>query len=123
MHGKRQLRVADQIREILSELLQSEADDPRLDGVTIMAVSIDRELMYATVYVNSLRGEDARDDIMLALAAAAGFLRRELGRRIRIQHTPELRFEWDESLAYGDRIEGLLNSLNSPGPAEDEYDE
>lgn len=114
MPSKRQLRVAEQIREVLSELLQFEVEDPRLSGVTVMDVTIDRELMYATVYVNALGGEDVRDEVMTALGSAAGFLRRELGKQIRIQHTPELRFYWDETLAHADRIETLLDSLDIP---------
>ncbi|HEC24095.1 MAG TPA: 30S ribosome-binding factor RbfA [Chloroflexi bacterium] len=114
MQTKRQRRVAEQIQEILSELIQFEADDPRLDGVTIMDVEIDRELMYATVYVNALRGEEVREEVMTALSAAQGFLRSELGKRVRLQHTPELRFKWDESLSYADRIDSLLDSLEIP---------
>jgi ribosome-binding factor A len=114
MPSKRQLRVAEQIREILSELLQFEASDPRLSGVTVMEVTVDRELMYATVYVHALGGEDARDEVMAALDSAQGFLRRELGGRMYIQHTPELRFHWDETLSHAERIEDLLDSLDIP---------
>lgn len=113
MLSKRQKRVGDQIREILSELLAFEASDPRLAGVTVMDVEIDRELMYANVYVTSLDGDEARGEVMRALESAGGFLRRELGSRMRLQRTPELRFKWDESLAYGDHIDQLLNSLES----------
>lgn len=113
MASKRQRRVAVQIQEILSELLQFEVDDPRLAGVTVMEVSVDRELMYATVYVSALAGEDAREEVLPALQNASGFLRYELGRRVRLQNTPELRFKWDETLEQADRIEHLLNSLKS----------
>src|SRR5687767_4883898 len=114
MQTKRQKRVGDQIREVLSELFTFEVHDPRLRGVTVMDVEVDRELMYATVYVTALDGDEARDHVMQALNSAAGFLRRELGQRLRLQHTPEIRFSWDESIAYGDRIERLLDSLDSP---------
>lgn len=113
MRSKRQKRVADQLREILSELLMYEAEDPRLSGITVMDVDIDRELMYADVFVSSLDGDNAREEVLGALETAKGFLRRELGTRMRLQHTPELRFHWDESLGYGDRIENLLNSLDT----------
>ncbi len=115
MRTKRQKRVADQVREVLSELLTYEARDPRLEGVTVMDVEIDRELMYATVYVSSLGGDEVRDQVMHALASATGFLRHELGSRMRLQRTPELRFAWDETMAYGDRIERLLDTLDTPG--------
>jgi len=114
MRSKRQKRVADQIREILSELLTFEVSDPRLAGVTVMDVDIDRELMYADVWVTALGTDDSRTEIIGALGHAQGFLRRELGSRMHIQYTPQLRFHWDESLAYGDHIENLLSSLNAP---------
>jgi ribosome-binding factor A len=87
-----------------------------------MDVTIDRELMYADVYVSSLQGEDARTEVMQALDSAQGYLRRELGRRVRLQRTPELRFAWDESLAYGERIESLLDSLLPSNPSDHDDD-
>lgn len=86
-----------------------------------MDVTIDRELMVATVYVNSLAGEDAQKDVMAGLSKAAGFLRRELGRRVRLQNTPELRFKWDETLEAAAKIDALIRSLHEaepPQPAE-----
>lgn len=112
MPTQRQRRVADQIREILAELIQFEAEDPRLEGVTVMDVTIDRELMVATVYVNSLAGEEAQQEVMAGLSKAAGFLRRELGKRVRLQHTPELRFKWDETLEAAAKIDALIRSLH-----------
>lgn len=127
MDSKRQRRVADQIHEILSELLQFEIRDPRLSDVTVMEVRVDRELMYATVYVAAMGGDEERDEILDGLASAAGFLRRELSQRVRFQHTPELRFVWDESITHAERIDDLLDSLDIPpedGPETDdqEYD-
>ena len=119
MQSKRQKRVGEQIRAILSELFTYDIDDPRLDGVTVMDVEIDRELMYAEVFVSSLHGDAAREKVMEALQSASGFLRRELGSRMRVQHTPELRFSWDESLSYGDRIENLLSSLKHTDGGDD----
>ena len=121
MDSKRQRRVADQIHEILSELLQFEVRDPRLASVTVMEVRVDRELMYATVYVAAYDGDEDQDEILDGLVAAAGFLRRELSQRVRFQHTPELRFVWDESIAHAERIDGLLNTLDIP-PEDDEPD-
>ncbi|MBN1428428.1 MAG: 30S ribosome-binding factor RbfA [Anaerolineae bacterium] len=112
MTTKRQRRVAEQIHQILSELIQFEADDPRLSGVTVMDVLIDRELMVATVYVNSLGGEESQQEVMSGLSKATGFLRYELGQRIQLQNTPELRFKWDESLETAARIDALIASLH-----------
>jgi ribosome-binding factor A len=119
MPTQRQRRVADQIREILAELIQFEAEDPRLDGVTVMDVTIDRELMVATVYVNALVGEEAQQDVMSGLNKASGFLRRELGKRVRLQHTPELRFKWDETLEAAAKIDALIRALHESEAADE----
>lgn len=114
MITKRQRRVADQLREIISEVIRFEVEDPRLEGLTVMDVTVDRELEVAKVFVNSLKGEGARDEVMGGLSKAAGFLRRELGKRIHLQNTPELRFFWDETLSEADKIDALLKTIDIP---------
>ena len=114
MANKTQGRVAERIRQTLGQLIQFEAYDPRLEGVTVMEVEIDRELKYATVYVSSLDGEGARETVLEGLEDATGFLRRELAGRVKLRHVPELRFRWDETTAYAAHIEGLLDSLDIP---------
>jgi ribosome-binding factor A len=115
---KKQERVAERIKQIVSELLQFEARDPRLEEVTVVDAEIDRELMDATLYVTALGGEDARDEVMAALHGAAGFLRHEVGERMALRRVPELRFEWDETAAYAAHIGDLLDALDIP-PAGD----
>lgn len=116
---KSQGRVAGRIQLILSELLQTEVKDPRLDGVTVLDVEIDREFMVATIYISALGSEDVRDEVMRGLASAGGFLRREVASRMRLRRAPELRFVWDETAARAARIESLLNSLNIPPEPEE----
>ena len=108
----RQRRIADRIRSDLSDLLLREAKDPRLTLVTITEVTIDRELAYAEIYVNALGAEERRPEVMEALEHAKGYLRHEVGARVRLRRTPELRFHWDPSLEYGERITRLLDSLD-----------
>lgn len=122
MPTRKQERVAERIREILSALIEFEASDPRLDDVTVIGVKIDRELMVANVLVSSLRGEEARQEVMDGLRSATGFLRRELGARMRLRRVPELRFNWDETAIRAARIDALLDSLDIP-PAEEETDQ
>ena len=114
MITKRQRRVADQLREIISEVIRFEVEDPRLVGLTVMDVTVDRELEVAKVYVNSLKGEAAREEVMAGLTKAEGFLRREMGRRIHLRTTPELRFFWDETLSEADKIDALLKGVDIP---------
>ena len=109
---QRQRRVADQLREVISEVIRDDVEDSRLIGVTVMDVTIDRELEVANVYVNCIRGEQTRPDVEAALARAAGFVRRQVGQRVRLRHTPELRFHWDVTLSESERIDALLSGLN-----------
>lgn len=113
MGSKRQRRVAEQIHEILSELLTYQVADPRLQALTIMDVQIDRELMYATVSIFATLDEgESIQDTMQAVQHASGFLRRELAAQMRLQRTPELRFKWDDNIEYVDRINNLIDSLH-----------
>lgn len=118
--GLKQQRVAERIRTILSELLLREVSDPRLQGVTVTDVRLDGELMYADVYVNALGDEGRELDVMQGLARANGFLRREVGSRLRTRNTPELHFHWDTTLQQGERLNQLIDSLDIPEELPDE---
>lgn len=116
----KQERMNERIRVILSELLMREVADPRLQGVTVTEVSLDGELMYADVYVNALGDETRRDDVLEGLERAKGYLRREVGKRIRTRNTPELIFHWDVTLEYGERINQILDDLEIPTDDDDD---
>lgn len=116
----KQDRVSGRIRTILSELLLREVSDPRLHGITITEVELDPELQYAQVYVNALGDEDREADVMKGLEHATGFLRREVGKRVRLRKTPELIFHWDVTLERSERINKLIASLDiPPAPVEE----
>lgn len=112
--SKRRSRVAEQLHEVLSILLEFEVADPRIAGVTVVDVEIDRELMYATVYVNAYDEEPA--EVLRALDHASPFLRRQVAQRVQLQHAPELRFRWDDTLERARRIDSLLDSLDISPP-------
>ena len=114
--------MAERIRSILSELLLREVADPRLQSITITEVTLDPELMFADIYVNALGDEGRQAEVMLGLARANGFLRRELGKRIRMRNVPELHFHWDITLERGERLNQLISSLDIP-PEEPEADD
>ena len=122
----KQDRMSERVRTILSELLLREVRDPRLQGVTITEVKMDPELMFADIYVNALGDESRQNEVLYGLKSANGFLRREIGKRVRLRITPELNFHWDVSLQRGERLNQLISSLDiPPAPEEDEefYDE
>ena len=103
-------RLSNEVLRALNELLLFEVKDPRLQGVSLTAVDLARELSVARVYFSLLNPADATEPALDALQSAAGFLRRKLGSAIKIRHVPELRFVHDDSAAEGARISELIDS-------------
>jgi ribosome-binding factor A len=114
----KQDRMSERIQAILSELLLREVADPSLHGVTITEVKLDPELMFADVYVNALGDESRSKEVLRGLQRANGFLRREVGKRVRIRQTPELHFHWDYTLERGEHLNQLISKLEIP-PADE----
>ncbi|NDJ85206.1 MAG: 30S ribosome-binding factor RbfA [Chloroflexi bacterium] len=104
-------RVAELILNHLSQIFLMEARDPRLQGLTITDVQLDRELEHAQIYVNALGEDDRADDVIEALEHAQGYLRSELASRLRLRRMPLLHFHWDFSLARAMQMEELLDSI------------
>ena len=109
-------RVAEQIRAELSQILREEVRDPRIGLVTITRVKLASDFGAATIFVSPL-GEDPdaerKMEIETAMRAAAGFARRLLARRMKLRHTPELRFLVDDSIAEGSQTLALMRSLDT----------
>jgi ribosome-binding factor A len=109
----RSSRVSEQIHRELSELIRLELKDPRLSPkmslVTLTGVEVTPDYAHAKVFYTSLAGEEHRAEIEQGLRHSAGFLRRELGRRIRIHHIPELHFVYDASVERGTRLSNLID--------------
>ena len=103
-------KLGELIQRELSELLQRELRDPRVGMITITGVDVSPDFSHAKVFFTVLekqRLEATRE----GLRRAAGFLRSQLARRIKLYTTPELRFEYDESVERGDRLSRLINSV------------
>lgn len=108
--SKRQARVGDLVKQTVAELIQRRVKDPRVDGVTITGVEVSVDLRVGHVFfcvLDPARQEMARQ----GLESAAGFLRRELSRELRIKHIPELSFIYDASFDYGSKIDRILENL------------
>jgi ribosome-binding factor A len=103
-------KVADQIQRELSEVIRRELGDPRLNLVTLTAVDAAPDLSHAVVYFTCLERAQA-EAAEGALRKAAGFLRSQLARRIKLYTTPELRFKYDESVERGARLSQLIDSV------------
>jgi len=104
-------RIAGRIREDLSEILIKESQDPRLFGISVTDVKVDRELDYANIYVSAVEGSQRAPEIIAALEHAQGFLRSELARRINLRSFPRLRFHWDPTFERAEAMERLFASL------------
>lgn len=105
-------RVAEQMKQELSDIISRRLKDPRVGFVTITDVDVTGDLQQAKVYFTVLGDEEKKATTKEALEKASGFIRSEIGSRIRLRKTPEIFFEFDESIDYGNRIEKLLSDLN-----------
>lgn len=103
-------RVAEQIRRELAELIRLELKDPRISLVTLTDVEVTPDYAHAKVFFTSLAGAEHHTDLVSGLRHASGFLRRELGRRIRIHTLPELHFVYDSSVERGTRLSQLIDA-------------
>ena len=111
--ASRAARVGDQIREELASLLTREVHDPGIGFVTLTHVKVSPDLQQARVYYTSLGDEKARRASAKALERATPFLRRQIGSRLRLRRVPELTFSFDQAIETSDRIEQILQELNT----------
>jgi len=109
--GVRLQRIADRVRQELSEMLIREINDPRLNQIYVTDVKIDRELAYADIYVSAVEGVARSKDVLAGLESASGFIRRTLASRVELRAFPRLRFHWDMTPENADHIERLLADL------------
>lgn len=107
----RSQRVVEQIRRELAELIRLEVKDPRVGFITLTDVEITPDYAHAKVFFTSMTGEADVPEILQGLRRASGFLRRELGRRIRIHTIPELHFNYDRSVEEGSRLSSLIDAV------------
>ena len=113
MASQRPTRVGDQIRQEIADLLAREVHDPGIGFLTITQVSVTSDLQIARVSYTTLGDDKARKDSRKALERATPFLRRQLGRRLRLRRVPELQFFFDESIERHDRIERILQEIKA----------
>ncbi|WLR43503.1 30S ribosome-binding factor RbfA [Bacillus carboniphilus] len=107
----RATRVAEQMKKELSDIISKKIKDPRVGFVTVTDVRVTGDLQIATVYISVLGDESKRKETLQGLAKAKGFIRSEVGQRIRLRKVPEIEFEFDESIEYGNRIDQLIHEV------------
>ena len=121
LQGSRPERVGDLIRAELSALLTRQVKDPGIGFVTLTNVRVTSDLQLARIYYSLLADARGRRDTARALARAVPFLRRQLGRRLRLKRVPNLEFSYDDSVERQARVAQILQELNPPGPVDDPH--
>jgi len=105
-------RVAEQMKKEITDIIARKIKDPAVGFITVTEVAVTGDLQQATVYITSLGNERERKESLKALEKASGFIRQEIGSRIRLRRTPELAFEFDTAIEYGNKIDALLRGLH-----------
>src|SRR3954454_11262731 len=116
MKSDRMRRVDEAVREVLSDAITSDLKDPRVGFVTVTAVDTSPDLRHARVHVSVLGDDKERRLSMAALESAHGFLQRRVAAELRLKHTPQLTFVYDDTAERADRVERLL-AEGPGGPA------
>ena len=117
--GSRPERVADQIRAEVTTMIARDLHDPGVGFVTVTRVEVSPDLQHARVYYTSLGDAAARTNTARALERAAGFMRSQIGRRLRLRRAPEIRFDFDLSIGHQDRVEQLLKEIADGSDGDD----
>lgn len=110
-------RLAEMIKKEISDLLL-QMKDPRLGFVTVTAVEVSADLRYAKVFVSVLGGDEGQDASLKVLRGAQGFIRTEIGKRVRLRYTPEVCFVHDPSIREGARIIQIIRDLGKGQPGQ-----
>ena len=111
---KRSDRVSDLLKEEISQLLLREVKDPHIGFITITDVEVSKDLQIAKVYYTILGDERQLRKSAQALNRVSRFIKRQLGKRLRMRYIPDIIFRYDHSLEYGDRIDHILSHLDDP---------
>lgn len=112
-------RVNEVLREVISETITSDLSDPRLEMATVTSVDTTPDLRYAKVYFTVLGGEDAREEAMRGLRSAHNYLQGKVASQVRMKRTPNLTFQYDESIESGMRINALLEAEAGERPPDE----
>ena len=116
---QRSTRVAEQLQRELASMIGQVLEDPRAGMVTVTAVQVSKDLSHAKVFVSSIGGTLAREDLIAALQHASGFMRHEIGRAMKLRIQPELRFVYDEVPERAAHLEDLIARANSDDGGKD----
>jgi len=111
--GRRQERLQDQIRSEVAVMISEELKDPRIGFATVTRVELSADLGHARILVSVLGSEQVQQSTLEGLTSAAGYLRREITRRLSLRRAPELTLVLDHGPEEGQKIEALLEKLKN----------
>lgn len=120
--SRRVSRVAELIKREVSQMLLQDIKDDRVGAgmVSVTDVDVSGDLQHAKIYVSIYGTDEARQQIMAGLKSATGYIRSELGHRVRLRRTPEVIFQEDRSIERGTKVLSLLNQLNISRPPDEQ---
>lgn len=105
-------RIAEEIKKVVSEMIQNELKDPRIKGlISVTKINLTKDLKFCKIYISVL-GAD-KEEVLAGIKSGAGYMRKELGQRVQIRILPELQFVIDNSMEYGAHIDQVIKELNS----------
>jgi ribosome-binding factor A len=122
MISKRPQRVGDLIREVICEMLLRDLNDPRLESVTITEVEVTADLKLATVFFSAMGNRSREETSLHGLQSATGYIRKKLGKELRLRYVPDLLFKVDQSFEYGSKIDRLIRTLQEEKNGNSEED-
>lgn len=110
MAGNRIDKISEEVKREVSRIIQTDVKDPRLPMmVSVTAAKVTKDLKYATIYVSVLGDDAQKENAILALKSASGFIRHELGQNVQLRVLPELVFKLDDSIEHGFYISKLID--------------
>ncbi|SMP47646.1 ribosome-binding factor A [Anoxynatronum buryatiense] len=106
-------RINEEYKKIISQIIRHELKDPRISQMaSVVSVDVTRDLSFATVYISVLGSEDEKQQTLEGLAKSAGYVRREVGKRVKLHHTPAILFKEDNSIEYGVSMSQKIAAVN-----------
>jgi len=113
MNKKRLNRISEEVKRVVSDLIQREIKDPRINPFTsVTRVEVTNDLSYANIYISVMGNDEDKENTLVGLKSAKGFIRREIGNRIDLRHAPEPVFHIDESIEHSLYISKLIDKVH-----------
>ena len=112
-------RINEEYKKVISQIIRNELKDPRISTMaSVVSVDVTKDLSFATVYISVLGSEDEKQNTMEGLTKSAGYVRREVGKRVKLHHTPMILFKEDNSIEYGVSMSQKIAEISKQKPSD-----